>query len=163
MVHHVPVVTPDLLTRLKALGCGVQMARVPLGHLERSEGGRRPAVPDDRRSRHPGRASTATASTSRRSTRGRTSTSRRPASTRSAPGSTATSSSRAQEALRLFTRGNSWFLRMEDKIGSIEPGKLADLRRARPGLLHACPTSEIKQIRSVLTIVDGRVVHGTLG
>ena len=32
-----------------------------------------------------------------------------------------------QEALRLFTRGNSWFLRMEDKIGSIEPGKLADL------------------------------------
>ena len=26
-----------------------------------------------------------------------------------------------------ITRGNSWFLRMEDKIGSIEPGKLADL------------------------------------
>ena len=25
MVHHVPEVTPDLLTRLKALGCGVQM------------------------------------------------------------------------------------------------------------------------------------------
>src|SRR4029079_1856195 len=25
MVHHVPVVTPDLLTRLKALGCGVEM------------------------------------------------------------------------------------------------------------------------------------------
>jgi predicted amidohydrolase YtcJ len=31
------------------------------------------------------------------------------------------------EALRLFTRNNSWFLRMEEKIGSIEPDKLADL------------------------------------
>ena len=25
MVHHVPEVTPDLLDRLKSLGCGVQM------------------------------------------------------------------------------------------------------------------------------------------
>ena len=32
-----------------------------------------------------------------------------------------------QEALRLFTKGNSWFLRMEDRIGTIEPGRLADL------------------------------------
>ena len=41
-----------------------------------------------------------------------------------------------QEALRLFTRGNSWFLRMEDKIGSIEPGKLADLAVLGRGLLR---------------------------
>jgi cytosine/adenosine deaminase-related metal-dependent hydrolase len=32
-----------------------------------------------------------------------------------------------EEALRLFTRGNSWFLRMEDRIGTIENGKLADM------------------------------------
>ena len=31
------------------------------------------------------------------------------------------------EALRIFTKGNAWFLRMEDKIGSLETGKLADL------------------------------------
>ena len=29
----------------------------------------------------------------------------------------------AAEALRLFTRSNSWFLRMEDHIGSIESGQ----------------------------------------
>jgi len=63
-----------------------------------------------------------------------------------------------QEALRLFTRGNSWFLRMENKIGSIEPGKLADLAVLNRDYF-AVPDQEIKQIRSLLTIVDGKIVH----
>jgi predicted amidohydrolase YtcJ len=66
-----------------------------------------------------------------------------------------------QEALRLFTRGNSWFLRMENKIGSIEPGKLADIAVLNKDYF-AVPDVEIKQIRSVLTIVDGKVVHEAL-
>ena len=65
-----------------------------------------------------------------------------------------------QEALRLFTRGNSWFLRMEDKIGTIEPGKLADLSGAERDYF-AVPDEQIKQIRSVLTVVDGKIVHDT--
>jgi predicted amidohydrolase YtcJ len=63
-----------------------------------------------------------------------------------------------QEALRLFTRGNSWFLRMENKIGSIETGKLADLTVLDRDYF-AVPDTEIRKIRSVLTVVDGRVVH----
>jgi predicted amidohydrolase YtcJ len=63
-----------------------------------------------------------------------------------------------QEALRLFTRGNSWFLRMEDKIGSIEPGKMADLAVLNKDYFDV-PDIEIKQIRSVLTIVGGKIVH----
>jgi predicted amidohydrolase YtcJ len=63
-----------------------------------------------------------------------------------------------QEALRLFTRGNSWFLRMEDKIGSIEPGKLADLVVLDRDYFTV-PDGQIKQIRSVLTVVDGGIVH----
>jgi predicted amidohydrolase YtcJ len=66
-----------------------------------------------------------------------------------------------QEALRLFTRGNSWFLRMEDKIGSIEPGKLADLVVLDRDYF-AVPEVQIKQIKSLLTIVDGKIVHGKL-
>jgi predicted amidohydrolase YtcJ len=66
-----------------------------------------------------------------------------------------------QEALRLFTRGNSWFLRMENKIGSIEPGKLADLTVLNKDYF-TIPDVEIKQIRSVLTVVDGKVVHEML-
>jgi predicted amidohydrolase YtcJ len=62
------------------------------------------------------------------------------------------------EALSLFTRSNSWFLRMEDRIGSIEPGKLADLVVLDRDYFTV-PDVEIKEIRSVLTIVAGRVVH----
>ena len=62
------------------------------------------------------------------------------------------------EALRLFTRDNSWFLRMEDKIGSIEPGKLADLAVLDRDYFTV-PDAEIKQIRSVMTIVNGKVVY----
>jgi predicted amidohydrolase YtcJ len=63
-----------------------------------------------------------------------------------------------QEALRLFTRDNSWFLRMEDRIGSIETGKLADLAVLDRDYFMV-PDVQIKQIRSLLTIVDGRIVH----
>jgi hypothetical protein len=62
------------------------------------------------------------------------------------------------EALRLFTHNNSWFLRMEDKIGSIEPGKLADVTVLDRDYF-AVPDIDIKKIRSVLTIVSGNIVH----
>ena len=69
-----------------------------------------------------------------------------------------------EEALGLFTRKNAWFLRMEEKIGSIEPGKLADLVVLDRDYF-AVPDSDIKKIRSLLTIVGGNVVHdaGALG
>jgi len=63
-----------------------------------------------------------------------------------------------EEALRLFTRDNSWFLRMEQKIGTIEPGKLADLAVLDRDYFSV-PDVEIKKIRSVMTVVDGKVVH----
>jgi hypothetical protein len=63
-----------------------------------------------------------------------------------------------QEALRIFTRENAWFLRMEDKIGSIGQGKLADLLVLDKDYF-AVPEGEIRKIRPVVTIVDGKVVH----
>jgi predicted amidohydrolase YtcJ len=63
------------------------------------------------------------------------------------------------EALRLFTRNNSWFLKMENKIGSIEVGKLADLVVLDRDYFTV-PDVDIKKIRAVMTVVDGRVVHG---
>ena len=62
------------------------------------------------------------------------------------------------EALQLFTRNNSWFLRMEDKIGTIEPGKLADLAILDRDYFTV-PDADIKKLRSVLTIVNGKIVH----
>ena len=47
---------------------------------------------------------------------------------------------------------------MEDKLGTIEPGKLADLAVLDRDYFTV-PEAEIKKIRSVLTVVDGKVVH----
>jgi predicted amidohydrolase YtcJ len=63
-----------------------------------------------------------------------------------------------QEALRLYTRDNGWFVREEEQLGSIEKGKLADLVVLDRDYF-AVPNEELKRIRSVLTIVGGNIVH----
>jgi predicted amidohydrolase YtcJ len=63
-----------------------------------------------------------------------------------------------QEALTLYTANNGWFLREEDQLGTIEPGKLADL----VVLTHdyfTVPDEDLKKIRSVLTVVGGKIAH----
>jgi predicted amidohydrolase YtcJ len=63
-----------------------------------------------------------------------------------------------QEVLRLYTADNGWFLREEDDLGTIEPGKLADLVVLNKDYF-AVSDEELKDIRSVLTVVGGQVVH----
>ncbi len=63
-----------------------------------------------------------------------------------------------QEVLKLYTANNGWFLREEDRIGTIEPGKLADLVVLSDDYFTA-PDETLKKIRSVLTVVGGRIVH----
>lgn len=65
-----------------------------------------------------------------------------------------------QEALRAFTRHNAWFLRADDDLGSIEKGKLADLVVLDRDYF-SIPENEIKRINSILTVVDGKIVHDT--
>jgi predicted amidohydrolase YtcJ len=65
------------------------------------------------------------------------------------------------EALRLYTAANGWFLREEDKLGTIETGKLADVVVLNEDYFDPAkvPDDAIKRLKSVLTVVDGRVVH----
>jgi predicted amidohydrolase YtcJ len=65
-----------------------------------------------------------------------------------------------QEALRLYTRANGWFSKEEDKLGSIEVGKLADLTVLNADYFSVSDEG-LKQLSSVLTIVGGRIVHDT--
>ncbi len=51
---------------------------------------------------------------------------------------------------------------MEDKIGAIEPGKLADLAVLDRDYFTV-PDADIRKIRSLLTIVDGKIVHDAGG
>jgi hypothetical protein len=65
-----------------------------------------------------------------------------------------------QQALHLYTRGNAWYLNREDDLGSLEPGKLADLLVLDKDYFTASD-DEMRRIRPVLTIVGGRIVHST--
>jgi predicted amidohydrolase YtcJ len=63
------------------------------------------------------------------------------------------------EALRRYTVGSAWFSGEEDKKGSVEVGKLADLAVLSADYFSV-PEEEIKGIESVLTVVGGKVVYG---
>jgi predicted amidohydrolase YtcJ len=63
-----------------------------------------------------------------------------------------------QEALALYTSRNGWFLREENDLGSIEVGKLADLVVLNQDYFTV-PDEQLKRVNSVLTIVDGNIVH----
>jgi len=62
---------------------------------------------------------------------------------------------RADGAAFVHATTTAGFLRMEEKIGSIERGKLADLAVLDRDYF-AVPDVEIRRSRSVLTIVDGK-------
>ena len=62
------------------------------------------------------------------------------------------------DALKLYTANNAWFLRQDNEIGAIEPGRLADLAVLNQDYFTV-PDADLKKVRSVLTIVDGEVVH----
>jgi predicted amidohydrolase YtcJ len=68
------------------------------------------------------------------------------------------------EALRLYTAENGWFLHEEDKLGSIEQGKLGDLVVLSGDYTDPkkVPDDAIRGLKSVMTVVDGRVVYDAL-
>jgi len=65
-------------------------------------------------------------------------------------------------ALRMMTIDAAWFSHDEGRVGSIEVGKFGDLAILTDDYL-TCPEDRIKDIRSHLTIVGGKVVHEQRG
>lgn len=64
-----------------------------------------------------------------------------------------------EEALRLYTHGSAWFSHEDDRKGTLEVGRFADLAVLSDDYF-AVEADAIRGIESVLTIVGGRVVHG---
>ena len=65
-----------------------------------------------------------------------------------------------RQALEMYTRNSASMANDDDKRGTLEPGKFADLAVLSADYLTA-PVKEIGKIRSVLTMVGGNVVHAT--
>lgn len=66
-----------------------------------------------------------------------------------------------EEALWLYTAANGWFSKEEDKLGSIEVGKLGDIVVLSDDYFNSNEVSDeqIKRIHSVFTVVGGKIVH----
>jgi predicted amidohydrolase YtcJ len=63
-----------------------------------------------------------------------------------------------QAALAAHTRRNAYFVFQEQNLGSIEPGKLADLLVLDRDYLTV-PVDQIKDIAPVMTLVGGRITY----
>ncbi|MDR7269489.1 putative amidohydrolase YtcJ [Pelomonas saccharophila] len=63
-------------------------------------------------------------------------------------------------ALRLWTSGNTWFSHDEGRKGQITPGQLADFALLSRDYFSV-PEDEIGDLYAELTVMDGRVVHGS--
>jgi predicted amidohydrolase YtcJ len=61
------------------------------------------------------------------------------------------------EAVRSFTTWNAYAARQEAELGTLEPGKYADLV-ALSDDIFACPEDQIPRIRPMLSLVRGEVV-----
>jgi predicted amidohydrolase YtcJ len=61
------------------------------------------------------------------------------------------------EALRLYSLGSAWFSFDEKQRGSLEKGMLADLVVLSQDYM-SIPVGQISQIRSLLTMIDGKIV-----
>ncbi|MFA5520227.1 MAG: amidohydrolase [Castellaniella sp.] len=63
-----------------------------------------------------------------------------------------------EEALRCMTRNGSLLTWQEAEKGSLKVGKMADLAVLSANPLQ-CPEAQIPEIRAVMTMVGGRIVH----
>ena len=62
-----------------------------------------------------------------------------------------------EQAIRFYTINNAYLLTLDDRLGSIEPGKLADLVILDTDLL-TCPDEAIKRTKVLRTYVGGKLV-----
>jgi predicted amidohydrolase YtcJ len=58
----------------------------------------------------------------------------------------------------MYTRNSAFMANEDDRRGTLEPGKFADLAVLSAGYLTV-PVKEIGKIKSVLTVVGGKVVY----
>jgi predicted amidohydrolase YtcJ len=62
-----------------------------------------------------------------------------------------------QQALRFYTTNNAYITFLDDQVGSLEPGKLADLIVIDRDFL-ACPVDDIRETKVLKTYLSGKVV-----
>jgi predicted amidohydrolase YtcJ len=62
-----------------------------------------------------------------------------------------------EEAIRHYTYGGAYLMGMEDRVGTLEPGKYADIAVFDRNLLATAP-EDIEKAEALLTVVNGEIV-----
>jgi len=63
-----------------------------------------------------------------------------------------------EQAIRFYTTNNAYIVFLDDQIGSLEPGKLADLIVLDRDLL-TCPTDDVKDAKVTATYLSGKPIY----
>ncbi len=63
-----------------------------------------------------------------------------------------------EQALRFYTINNAYIMFLDDKVGSLEAGKLADFAVLDRDVL-SCPVEQIKDTQVLKTYLNGKLVH----
>ncbi|HTU22283.1 MAG TPA: amidohydrolase [Gemmataceae bacterium] len=63
-----------------------------------------------------------------------------------------------EQAIRFYTGNNAYILFLDERVGSLETGKLADFIVLDRDLL-TCPVDDIKDARVLRTYIDGKLVY----
>jgi len=63
-----------------------------------------------------------------------------------------------EQAIRFYTMNNAYILHLDEKIGSLEEGKLADFIIVDRDIL-TCPMDQIRETKVLSTYLNGRLVH----
>jgi len=66
------------------------------------------------------------------------------------------------EAIRLYTVNNGWFLKEEANLGSLEVGKFGDVVVLNDDYFNEVRVPDVRTIHPVLTVIDGKVVYSLL-
>lgn len=66
-----------------------------------------------------------------------------------------------EEALIAHTRSNAYLMHKEDILGTLEVGKLADMVVIDRDYMTV-PVADIRNLKSILTMVDGRIVYDAM-
>ena len=64
-----------------------------------------------------------------------------------------------EQAIRMYTTNNAYLLFKDKEVGSLEPGKYADLIVLDTDLL-TCPADRIRDTKVLRTYMDGKLVYG---
>jgi predicted amidohydrolase YtcJ len=63
-----------------------------------------------------------------------------------------------EQAIRYYTANNAWLMFLEDKVGTLEVGKLADMIVVDRDLI-TCPLDDVRDTKVLRTYVEGKLVY----